>query len=583
MNQRRTSSRGILWSTIVGGGGVFTVWGWLAMAPVCLTVLGAYDAASTAAERATGVALAAAVHLVTGVLIFAAALVERQVSRPTPRAVLVLTAAVLIGAARPLVMDAAQSLVGIPMYDGSMYTRIATNVVFTVVSLTLCGVVVYGLRRYRSVQTRLRRVEQALDEARRIDERDLGAIAQEFLQDAERAVAAALTPAHGEPFDAQRQAQALRALSRDVVRPLSHRLFEPTVSTDDGTTRDASPPKAAVIEPKAPLALRPSPTPVGLAPVLYMAVVLPALVSAAGPFAAVAIVGAGLLIGVLGDLTVGRLSPRRRGFEVWFGVITIGYVAVGAAIGLSSTVLGGLVGHDGPYLAVNLIAYPLVGAATALGSSVASGLRETEAKLARALAENDRLTAHARTRLVAAREHAARILHSDVQGELIATALKLQRGLAGSGDVDSSRDKILELLRHGRGAAANSPEAVRESTLRVVTAWSSAIELDFVATAGVWERLSADSVLSEVTLDALSEALSNVVRHASAPRARARLYVLRDAPASVRLRVCSPGTLSPQGSTAGERTFGLADLARRAGHVTLREQESEVVLTVTFT
>jgi hypothetical protein len=329
------------------------------------------------------------------------------------------------------------------------------------------------------------------------------------------------------------------------------------------------------------LALRPSPIPAWLAPVLYLAVILPALVSNAGPSTAAAMAGAGLLIGAFGGMAVGRMSPRRWGFGVWFGAIILGSAAVGAVIGLSSTVLGSLLGHDGPYFAVNLIAYPLVAAATALGSSVALGLREAEANLARAIGERDRHTAHARGRLVNAREHAARILHSEVQGELIATALRLQRGLAGSDDLDNSRDRILEMLRRPEASISRRPEEVRESTLRVVAAWGSAIDLDFDAAPEAWGLLATDSVRSAVTIDALSEALSNVVRHASEPRAHVRLLVLPEAPAEVRLVVRSPGMLPTPGAAASEPGVGLADLGRRAT-VTLRERDANVVLTVTL-
>ena len=105
----------------------------------------------------------------------------------------------------------------------------------------------------------------------------------------------------------------------------------------------------------------------------------------------------------------------------FFGAIIPGYLAVGAAIALSSTLLAPVFGRQGPFIAVNLIAYPILATATALGSSVAASLRETEATLVRALAESDRLTAEAHARLVSARERAARVLHSRVQGELTAT------------------------------------------------------------------------------------------------------------------------------------------------------------------
>jgi hypothetical protein len=74
---------------------------------------------------------------------------------------------------------------------------------------------------------------------------------------------------------------------------------------------------------------------------------------------------------------------------------------------------------------------------------------------------------------------------------------------------------------------------VRESTLRDIAAWSAAIGLDFDADPAVWERLAADSVRGDVAPAALSESLSNVVRHASRPVAQVRLCAPRDAPADV--------------------------------------------------
>ncbi|MDF1478990.1 hypothetical protein PYV02_07805 [Leifsonia sp. H3M29-4] len=580
MSLHPSSSVRALWPAIAGGG-VFTIWAWLAMAPVCVTVLGGYDAAATATERVTGVTIAATAHGFTGILILIAALVERRISRPNPRGVFAIAAMVVIGAVRPLTVDGMQILVGRQVFDGSMSTRIATNVIFTVVSLTLCGVVVHGVRRYREVQSRLRRVERALDEARQVDERDLGALARDLLAEAERVVVAALASSATKPFDADEEARTLRELSNDVVRPLSHRLFEQESHPDERAAWDALSTSAGENQPPPGLALRPSPIPAWLAPVLYLAVTLPALVSNAGPSTAAAMVGAGLLIGVFGGMAVGRLSPRRWGFGVWFGAIILGSAAVGAVIGLSSTVLGSLLGHDGPYFAVNLIGYPLVAAATALGSAVVLGLREAEASLARAIGERDRHAAHARGRLVDAREHAARILHSEVQGELIATALRLQRGLAGSDDLDNSRDRVLEMLRRPEASISRRPAAVRESTLRVVAAWRSAIDLDFEAAPEAWDLLATDSVRSAVTIDALSEALSNVVRHASEPKAHVRLLVSQQTPTEVRLVVRSPGTLSAPGAAPSEPGVGLADLGRRAT-VTLREQDVDVVLTVTI-
>ena len=577
-----------LWR-VAGCGRVYTVVAWLFFYPFAVTILGGYDDARSSEDFLAGFLVANVVHLLGGIGMMGGHFLERQVRDIRARGLGVIAYALALGACRPLLIDNLQKQFHEVLYSGELPARMATNVTVFAAALLVTASITTSLRHHVRVQRDLRAIRAAIESGRSGDGAAVDTFAQTFFADARAAVKQALTLSRPLVFNREREAEALRHVSANVVRPLSHLTFDEA----QGDVALNGPHAPQVERPGKELladmsGLRLAPAPIWVAPLLYSLLVLPYLMSHYEPGTILAFMGAGIAVGTIGNAVIERLSVSRvlvcASASVWASAAVLLFFSatVGALIALSSIAISAIQGAKLPELRADLMVYPVVALLVALATSGLTRLTLAESELAAAVREAGRDAARARTALILHRESLARLLHTGVQGELSATALRVSEGIDGRREVDAALVRVEELLTWPMPDVHVSAAGVREEVCRVTAAWGTTINIEFHADDDIWSALAEHPDRSALVVDALSEAFANIIRHADAPWASVSLERCAPGRENVRLRIRSLGGLA-RATGAGDFApfgYGLTDLHRRAADVTLTRDGAYVVLSL---
>ena len=581
-----------LWR-VAGCGRVYTVVAWLFFYPFAVTILGGYDDARSSADFLAGFLVANVVHLLGGIGMMGGHFLERQVRDIRARGLGVIAYAVALGACRPLLIDNLQKQFHEVLYSGELPARMATNVTVFAAALLVTASITTSLRHHVRVQRDLRAIRAAIESGRLGDGDAIDSFAKAFLADARATVKQTLTLARPLVFNREREAEALRHVSANVVRPLSHAAFDD--AQDDVALKGPGVPPVG--RPSRELladmsGLRLAPAPIWVAPLLYSLLVLPYLISQYEPGTVLAFIAVGIAVGTIANAVVERLNVLRVrvcasasvSASVWASaaVLLIFSATVGALIALSSIAVSAIQGAKLPELRADLIVYPVVALLVALAMSGLTRLTLAESELAAAVRESGRGAARARTMLILRRESIARLLHTGVQGDLNATALRVSEGMDGRQQVDEALVRVEALLTWPMPEAHVSAAGIREEICRVTAAWGTTIKIEFHADDDIWSALVEHPERSEVIVDALSEGFGNIIRHADAPWASVSLERCAPGQENVRLRIRSLGGRA-RATTAGDFApfgYGLTDLRRRASDVTLTRDGAHVVLSL---
>lgn len=161
------------------------------------------------------------------------------------------------------------------------------------------------------------------------------------------------------------------------------------------------------------------------------------------------------------------------------------------------------------------------------------------------------------------RLQAARFLHGTIQGELVAAGLR-----------HDHPEQVSEILRrrfeeYGSTTTRSAGQQVGD----VIDAWSAILEMSTTIDESCWPRLIDSPERTHLLVDALSEALTNVVRHAADKFVNIQITAHQN---QIRLTVQSCG---PASSTS-QSGIGLAQLRERGADVDLRTAGNDVILTV---
>lgn len=213
------------WLTRIGGSSAVTAWSWILTAPFAVTVMGSYIAARSPRDWPAYFGIAVIVHLVMGAAMLIAWLTVLRGNRIRPRPLVSLSVFAALGACRPILLDVLVGFQGLPTDPRTVGVRMAINVTTAVVALSLIAILVDSVREHNAVMQRLRGARAALDEQRRIDEEYLAGIGRRCAEDLAGRIGSALSQTDRVNIDPARAARLLRAISEDVVRPMSHALF----------------------------------------------------------------------------------------------------------------------------------------------------------------------------------------------------------------------------------------------------------------------------------------------------------------------------------------------------------------------
>ena len=487
----------------IGGRNALSRWSWLVTLPLAIVVGSVYAEPPTLGEVAAWTTVIVVVHGLVGLLMWLAWAVVLPDRERRSRPITALLVFALLGGARGLLMQAAQDSTGI---GGSAFAeRMGVNVVGTVVVLAAIAVVVDDYRTDVAIRVRLAEATRILEAVRAQEASVLRAADLEVLRSVQESVEAALA-------DAGSDAGQVGRVAREIVRPMSHELADagPELELAVDAPGDGD---LAVRFADAFAAVR-APSPI-LVAVLIEAAVAGAVVGRFGPGVALVnlVVGGGLII--LGAWALRRLLPLPASVPARILVLAAAFALLGAvAASLTSALVEALVA---PFpIGILGVMAGTAGAAlvVSLGTALPAGRRQRLDAMAAAVRESAAEVEDLRSRVAYRRMQAARFLHGPVQGELLAAALK--------GDSPEEVRQVIARRFAEYGAAV--PTGRAEQQVRDVTAaWSTVLDVTVVADDACWERLDEDPARSELLVDALSEGLTNVVRHSALRTADVRL------------------------------------------------------------
>jgi len=559
---------------------VFSVIAWAIIAPFFVTAYGGFEQATSGQQWLQGLGVALVVHLGLLPIFLGAGAVERRLrAHPLWRAAWVILALLVTAVVRPAATSLLHLLVGIPPVATPWWLRLLVNAVAIGLALLVIHAVVRTVQRRIAVAARLDAVLADSTEGAAA----VAAATDRLIAEFERAVAdpvrRALDAAIVEPFDAARQGAALRQFAHEVVRPLSHHVFaaeleEPPPAPADGrATRFRIAARALPAQPWAPA-------------LVFSVIMYPTMLIGYGPGEALVRIGVGAVWAVLGCWLLGRVRARSRRRQIV--ALLLGYLAVGfglTAVYLDAAVLP-LPSPGAPvsdfamltYWCYLPLAFALVAMLLVIVRSELTEARALETELAGLLLASQRRAAAARLEHAGMRARLARVLHNQVQGEVIALALRLKLGSAGEEEVRRLPETIDAMLADAvlPGSDADgsvSPATMARNAQLAISSWAHAIEVRSTATPEVWDWLAPRPAAAGVLLDAAFEGLTNAVRHEEAVSASLDFARTAD---GVRLTLRTPGRL-PSGVTDG---FGLGDLRRRGALVGLEHDGRDVVLRV---
>jgi len=542
------------------GRSAITVWTWAITAPFALTVMSGLQ--YVRGGPGAVLVLSISQHLVVGLLLAAG----WAVLRVTPARIRVVTVFALfaaIGVLRPLLFLGVGEVLGITVETGDLGGRIGINVVTTVTIFTLIAVGVDLVRDHLGVYRRLRAAQRASElDAERAAERVSSlrhAAVDDVLAEIERAAAVADAPLR--PSEA---ARVLRGLATDVVRPVSHWLYE---TEDVAPAAEAENPQVRRRDWVASVLGGMQPAPPLLLAVLFAALVTPFGLSQYGLLQCVPAVVGGLVVVAGGNLAVSRVASfTARRYRAL--VLVVGYLAVGVVLSLTTDTAIRVQGLHPHFIWFEAGTYPAIALAVALVVSLSARIRQDQQGLEAAVQASVFDAARLRADYDHQRAAFARMLHSGVQSELIAAALAL--GAGGGDDASGELRTVVDRIRTELLAPPEVPDP--EARIRaLVESWRSAIALQASVDPDAWERLRQPA-RCEAVVDAISEGLANAVRHGDG--SPVTLDVRSVSAGGVSVVVASGGTLST--ASAG---IGLRQLAEQAT-VELRELDGRVELAV---
>lgn len=530
------------WWTVFSSGSYFTIWSWLLTLPFAVTVMGGYTEARNLGELIGGFFVALVVHVFVGAIILIAGLAERHAASAPLRVLVVAIALPSIWTLRPFGISQLTILLGLPPYPVSFLERVGTNAIMGTVAFTAIAVAVMFLSQRRAVLAALGRVAGALENQRTAGI-ELVAIASTEVAHAARQLSASWL-AVASAASAEQVVQRLRNLST-TARDLSHGLTLPAIVSVGAA--DARPGRPTQLAPPRP----------GLAITLYCLSIVPYGIINLTPAQIVLCLGINFAVGFTAEWLMRRFisGPRRT----W---LVLGTAAVSAIVMITATTP--ITGPRWSWM-LEWAAYVCFVILCAWSSEVTAQLRREEVELRERLAIYSADEIDGRRRADAVLARARSILHTDIQGESLRLAT-----VGASGDRIDTSD--LELSIETLSAAAQTSSAPARSEIEsVMDAWGHALQLQLTASPAAWNAL-ADEAISNVVVDALSEAFTNVLKHADAPTAAVDLGSVDGVFVAT---VTSPGRLS-----RSARGRGLDDLRERCERVVLGEADGSVTLTI---
>ena len=368
-----------------------------------------------------------------------------------------------------------------------------------------------------------------------------------------------------------RGAALLKRISDDVVRPMSHRLFReiPPIESPTPTVRLTARDRLIGVVRSV------EPAPLYVPVFAYTALVTVYLLTTYGVTFTAVQLGVGFWLFVGGNACARRVvssgdGPLRR-------IATLSAVYCSSAL-ISSTatwLLLTVFGRTPTFYLSSMAVYPLVALSVCLIRAADTQRQDEERQLRSALSRQALDAARIHAELMHTRRGLARLLHSSVQGELVAAAWSSGAVAGRPVDVAATIAHILDGLESDLSASSDQPadSDARKRIDDLVTVWRYAIPVVSHVDDEVWAVIGSGSARLDSVVEILSEGLTNAVKHGAGGPVFLEV-TLADARAVV-VRISSPGRMP----VARDSGIGLESLAGTVTSLELVEEEDRVVLT----
>lgn len=533
------------------------------------------------------------IALLVGLLAWATVLSPKRSTRSLALTLIVFA---IIGAVRGAGIDAILLGLGEPS-PYSTFGRVLLSAIITTVGLVFVSIATNLNRTAKRSLKSLRSARRHIDETTLLAERSRALLVTETIARVQQALNRAVHSMPEQPeLDASSAANALEQLSAKVIRPMSHALVSSPALSEPKPfsaipSSDESPPLIdleGISEPE-----------IRLHSVLTYPSGLTVFVITSPVVALFLLGGIGIANGI--GVTITSLATlaatcalaskltrtngvlRRASFMHVLAIYgLVGALTVGAATIQfwlqAGTLLPGWFG-------VVMIA------AVAIGLSLAKAHFAVQHQLENALTDALRHASDASIeaqRLVdIERDRLAKLVHADVQGELIATAWKIRREAMSPENLTEELARLTNsltgLLQREPASEIEIPELQVERLIRV---WQSAIPIEFEVSSEAWQQLRQSTGQVNVVLDVLSEALTNAVRHGKPGEIRVELYtgetgrlILTVTNLGELNESAAPGSLEVKTPSA---SMGMQRIRKQARTATLSARDGYVMLVVEF-
>ena len=538
----------------IGGRNALSRWSWIVTIPLSMVVSSTYAATPTLAEILTWQSIVLTVHVLLGLAMWVAWKTILPNTDRRSRPVTALAFFGLLGLTRALLMQLAQETVGIS--GGVFSERLAVNIVGSIVALSAIAIIVDDYRTDEAIVQRLDRARATLTQIRDTEEAALRAADIEVLAGVQDQVTRELTASGATP-------ERIRAVANEIVRPISHQLVEESDTATPAYTSDAEPNVRLTFSQAFGRMRAPAPLAVVI---VVQGTILGAVMTRYGPPVALGnlLLGGGLVF--MGCLLIQRFLPLPSSPIGRLALLTIALAAVGAtATELTSVVITSLSAAFPAALIGVSAGVAGAGLALSLWAAVNAGRQLRQQDMAQAVAQEATEIDRMRTLIEQRRLQAARFLHGTIQGELVAAALRH----------DDPRE-VRQLISRRFDEYGSIPvRGANQQVQDVVDAWATVLQITVSFNSDCWAQLDGRPERIELLVDALSEGLTNAVRHASGLAVDVRIECATDV---VTLRIVSEGV--PAGF--GPPGIGLTQLRARGARISLdaRDDRTEFVATV---
>lgn len=507
-----------------------------------------------------------------------------------PRPVAALVTFFVLGAARVAFTAATEQLLGMPP-SRPLPGELVNGGLQGMVILAAVAVWVTTQRQSRQVRERLRAVQDSIESARLLCEVRAEEVLRTLLADVARELQDRLRQQQTDTTELNRVAQAMRDVSEDYVRPLSHRLRDhlpldlPVTANGPKDRRPAPAPRRRVSVRTFTAHLQ-APTPWVVA-ALTLVVGTGSSARVVGPLPAALLVLALGTVMVLGSWAVGWGMRRAQGHTLALPTLLVGGHAVVASIGViaGAAVLAWVTGQAA-WRITTVASFIFMAVLVSLALTSRRFLDQDEQDLATAVTEESLALEKASAHLTRLRAGAASFMHGSVQAELVATALMIQQRRTPEGLEAQELDTVIaaafariasQIDLSGRRTAIAASDHVRSQ----LGFWSQATGLDWRVDPDCWLRFDQRPDLSTALSRVLAEGITNAIRHGDGT---ATATIEAAGHECIRITLTSPGFMSRSAGEPAEglhaHGLGLNTIAQLASQWSLTEEHGTVVLRV---